>query len=48
MTDEEARRDRAAKQDCAAWLAACPMSDYHLGKIDRRLLVFARQLTEKP
>lgn len=48
MTDDEARRDRAAKQDCAAWLAACPMSDYHLGKIDRRLLVYARQLTEKP
>ena len=48
MTDEERQQEREAKTACAGWLQDCDLPSYHLGRIDRRLLDYARGLVSHP
>ena len=48
MTDDEKQRERAAKEACVGWLQDCDLPGYHLGRIDRRLLDYAKSLTAHP
>ena len=48
MTDDEKQREREAKAACAGWLQDCDLPGYHLGRIDRRLLDYAKSLAGHP
>lgn len=45
MTDEEKLRDRACKEACVERLQGIDLRSYHLGTIDRRLTMYAKNLT---
>lgn len=48
MTEDEKQREREAKAACAGWLQDCDLPGYHLGRIDRRLLDYAKSLAGHP